>query len=81
MEETRDELLSIADKLLDETPSETEVTALKARRIALIALRTELEKANAGQPNLHSGHHQNLMPQPQPAMHTQVKALLAMPQR
>ena len=61
LQETRDELLIISDRLLDGDAPEAEVPTLKARRLDLMALRTELETANAAQPNIQPRQHQNFM--------------------
>ena len=72
LQEIRDELLSISDKLLDGDASEAEVPALKARRLDLIALRTELEMANPAQPNIQPRHQQGTMPHQQQPLYSQV---------
>lgn len=73
LQETQEELLRISDKLIDGDPSAGEVRALKARRLELIALKSDLEKASTGQ--RANSHQQGLMSHHQQATHSQVDCL------
>ena len=65
LQDTRNELLQISDKLLDGTATDSEVPALKARRLQLTALRAELEKPAAGQGHDQIDHRPMMQPPPQ----------------
>lgn len=62
LQETRDELLQISDKLLDGEAPTAEIPALTARRQKLVALRAELDQASAAPVNGVISHWSEMPP-------------------